>query len=190
MHLRALVALLLGAACSGEGSGGPGPYTSGLDGTRPLADLTAGETAALCKGAQLWAKDAIPAVKRATLVCKTSSVAAAVLTGALGGTAALRAACQRTYDGCIQQTTMPPAAIMCPSAAADCAATVAEYEACMNDFPGAFDRTLEAIPTCSALTLTSVVQTGLDAMSILPDSCATYQARCPGARIAGLPTVP
>jgi hypothetical protein len=190
-HAVRLLAFLIGAAlaCGGDPAAPP-RWTSGLDGERTLADLTAGETAQLCKSAQLWAKDAIPAYKRSTLVCKTSSVTAAVLLGALGGTAALQSSCQKTYDGCIRKTDMPPAAIACPSAGADCLATVAEFEACLNDFPTSFDRTLAAIPACSELTLGRVAQTGVDAMSFLPDSCATYQARCPGARIAGLPSLP
>src|SRR4051812_40220407 len=185
---RLLLAGLL-AGCAADPATTP-RWTSGLDGDRPLADLTAGETAALCKSAQLWAKDAIPAYKRSTLVCKTSSVTAAVLTNPLAGTPALRATCQRTYDGCIHATDMPPAAIACPSAGADCLATVAEFEACLNDFPASFDKTLIAIPACSDLTLGAVVQTGLEGGNTLPDSCTVYQAHCPGARIAGLPSLP
>jgi hypothetical protein len=186
-----LLACLMGTAlaCGGEARG-PSRWTSGLEGDRTLADLSAGETAQLCKSAQLWAKDAIPAYKRSTLVCKTSSVTAAVLTGALGAPALLQASCQRTYDGCLRTTDMPPAAISCPTAGADCLATVAEFEACLNDFPLSFDETLAAIPACHELTLGAIARAGVDAMNFLPDSCAVYQARCPGARIAGLPSLP
>jgi hypothetical protein len=186
--LACLVALAL-PACAAEDRG-PGRYASGFDGDRPLGGLTASELARMCKSVQSWATAAIPLAKRETLICRSGALAAALLSDPRGGTSGLRAACERTYTGCLQQTENVPAAVTCPSPGPDCTATIAEYEACLNDFPASFDRAIEAVPSCDDLTLGSLLQTGLSSRSILPPSCETYQQRCPGARLTGFPTGP
>jgi hypothetical protein len=180
---------LLAPACAGEDVG-PGPFTSGLDGDRPLGELTSAEVKKVCKAVETWATAAIPLAKRATLVCKSGAIAAALLTNPLAGTSGLQSVCQRTYGSCLQQTDNAPAAVTCPTPGPDCTATVAEYERCLNDLPATFDQAIEAIPSCDDLTIGSLLQTGLARPTLVPPSCATYQEHCPGARITGFPTGP
>jgi hypothetical protein len=174
-------------ACGGDTS--PPKYASGIDGQRPLAGLSASESGRLCTTAQTWARDAIPLFKRAMLVCKSGSLAAVVIKGSMQGPGRLQEVCQQTYDECLRHSDMAPAAISCPTAGPGCTATVADYEACLNDFPASFDRSIAAIPSCDMLTLDALF--GITtAASILPPSCLAFKMKCPGARVTGLPGEP
>jgi hypothetical protein len=176
-------------ACGGDHPG-RGRYSSGIDGTRPLVDLTADETGHLCMSSQSWATEAIPVAKRAAFVCKSGAVVAVLLAGALSGASGFQQKCQRTYLGCLDASSMAPTAIMCPRAGPTCTATVADYETCLNDFPASFDEAIAAIPSCDKLTPISIVGSSLVAASILPPSCTDYQMKCPGSRVTGLPGTP
>jgi hypothetical protein len=171
------------------GDSGPSRYVSGIDGARPLADLTAAESSQLCKSAQTWATAAIPRYKRAMLLCKSGALAAVVIKGSMQGPGNLQPICQQTYDDCLQHSDMTPAAISCPTAGPDCTATVSQYERCLNDFPASFDRTVAAIPSCDMLTLDAIFRI-TSAASILPPSCAAFESSCPGVRVTGLPLGP
>jgi hypothetical protein len=172
----------LAPACS---DGGLRPYASGLDGTRPLASLTPVESQRLCKTVQSWARDAIPAAQRSVFVCKSSGLVAAVLVASRGDPAGLEKACQRSYEECLEHAGMTPSALGCPVAGPACAATVGEYESCVNDFPASFDDAVAAVPPCDRLTLGAILTLGMT--PLLPPSCAAFEARCPGTRVVGLP---
>jgi hypothetical protein len=184
-RLAAVTCTLL--ACGGDS--GPTKYASGIDGQRPLAGLSASEAGQLCMSAQSWARDAIPLYQRAMLVCKSGALAAVVIEGSREGPGRLQEICQETFDGCLQHSDMAPAAISCPTPGPGCTATVADYEACLNDFPASFDRSVAAIPSCDKLTLDAIF--GLtNAASILPPSCVAFKMRCPGTRVTSLPVEP
>jgi hypothetical protein len=172
-------------ACGGDRSS---RFASGIDGDRPLVDLTPAEAERLCTSAQTWAKDAIPLFKRAMLVCKSGALAALALAGGQHP-GQFQAVCQQTYERCLERSGMTPAAVNCPTPGPGCTATVADYEACLNDFPASFDRTVAAIPSCDMLTLDAIFTSGFTAAAILPPSCAAFERSCPGARVTGLPTV-
>jgi hypothetical protein len=113
----------------------------------------------------------------------------------LGGLGAdptqLRMACQTTYDRCLMTPAPDPAAApaMCNGFPAGCTATVAEYEACLKEIPAFVDRTIAMIPACDTLTALSLLSV-INLPSTLPDTCKTFQMKCRGAAIGGLPTTP
>jgi hypothetical protein len=183
-----MVAVMCTLLACGDDGGAP-KYASGIDGRTPLSGLSASDASRLCTSAQTWARDAIPLSKRAMLLCKSGALAAVVIRGSMERPGRLQQVCQQTYAGCIQHSDMAPAAISCPLAGPGCTATVADYEACLNDFPASFDRSLAAIPSCDMLTLDAIF--GLTtAASILPPSCVAFKMRCPGARVTSLPAEP
>ena len=66
---------------------------------------------------------------------------------------------------------------------------MAEYEACLNDVPPFLDMTLASLPTCEMLNALSALAV-LNLPNTLPPSCKTFQMKCGGVAIGGLPRPP
>jgi hypothetical protein len=112
--------------------------------------------------------------------------------GGLGGDPTpLRMACQMAYDRCAMMPAPDPGPsatpAMCNGFPAGCTATVAEYETCLNEIPAFVDKTISMIPACDTLTALSLLSV-INLPSMLPESCKTFQMKCRGAPIGGLPT--
>jgi hypothetical protein len=171
----------------------PSSFVTGVDRDKPLGTVTGPEAQAVCEATQSWSREAIPQEKQRDLTCKiTATLAASVGTGGggagAGGEAQLRVACQMAYDQC----TMAPlpadtAPAMCQGFPTNCTATVAEYEACLNDLPPFVDQTLPMLPSCETLNAISILAVA-NLINTLPATCRTFQMKCRGATIGGLPT--
>jgi hypothetical protein len=179
----------------------PNVFSTGVDRNKPLGMVTGPEAQAVCNATQAWTRESIAQEKQRQLTCRlTATVAAAVGAGlgsgggggGAGGLGAvneaqLRMTCQTAYDGC----TMAPAPTemgppMCQAFPAGCTATIAEYEACLTDVPAFVDRTLATLPTCETLNVIAILSLA-NITNTLPDTCKTFQMKCRGASIGGLP---
>jgi len=174
-----------GAGSGGNGSsaaGGPstnsGSYSSGLPGDKVLGSLTDDEAAGLCKKLSDYFSDDGPVSKRIEDVsCRFSSVLTALFTNPQTD-AALQASCKSLYDSCVAGPLMTSETCNKPDAA--CAATVAEYDACVNDELDALNQLLGSAPSCDEVTLMSA--SGSLGSGLQPTAaCQKVQSKCPSA---------
>ena len=195
MRAARSLALLAAVALAGCGDDKPKALSTGVDGNKPLGTVTPGEAQSICNATQSWSNQTVTREKQQQLTCRLSSTAIASL-GARGGgmagapvtDAQLQMTCQTAYDRCTMMP-LPPASTAAPTCQAfpaTCTATVAEYEACLNDVPPFLDQTLAMLPTCEMLNRLSVL-TILNLPNTLPASCKTFQSKCAGVPIGGLP---
>jgi hypothetical protein len=192
--LGLLAPVLLVGAC---GDDGPGRLSTGVDGTKPLGMVTPAEADQICKRSQTWIAKAVAEDKQRQLGCRVAGLVAAVAGSGLGGggggggDAQLQAACKMASDTCLMMapTTNPTMPASCQSFPAGCTATVAEYEACLNDIPPTVDMTLTALPTCDKVTTLGLLSLAGLANSI-PMSCRTFQMKCSAVEIPGVPGIP
>jgi hypothetical protein len=194
----ALVGLLLipvlGLGACGDD--GPGRLSTGVDGSKPLGTVTPAEADQICKSSQTWITKAVAEDKQRQLACRLGGLfAAAAGVGLGGGTggmsdAQLQATCKTASDQCLMAApTAPTTPASCQSFPAGCMATVAEYEACLNDIPPAVDMTLTALPTCDKVTTLGLLSLAGLANS-LPATCRTFQTKCSAVDIPGIPGIP
>jgi len=186
-----------GAPSAGGASGG---RISGLGGTRPslggnpvqggapqtgtgggsssgeptLDGLTPEELGELCSDAQASFDAAGVTETSGELTCRTAGIFAVVLFEPQTD-AELQQVCQETYDECVAEPleTEDDCAEM-----SACAATVAEFEACVDEYPAYLERVAMEMPTCSELTMANLEQ----ALSLDPEptpACGTLWDKCP-----------
>jgi hypothetical protein len=194
-----LLALVTGSlpGLTGCGDDKPAGLSTGVDGSKPIGMVTPTEADRICKSTEAWAKRAIAEDKQKQLFCRITALAAAAGGGlGGGGTGAasdtqLRMTCQSSLDQCMMISTPAggTASPMCQSFPASCTATVAEYEACLNDVPPFVDRTIAALPRCDSLTQLSLLSL-LALTTTLPPTCQTFQMKCGGAGLPGIPGLP
>jgi hypothetical protein len=194
--LVGLYGLLLAiGGCGDDGNGGK--LSTGVDKSKPLGMVTPTEAEQICKSTELWARKAFAESKQRELTCKITALAlvgAGVFSPDAAGTsdAQLQMTCVTTRDQCLAAATPGDpggSAAMCEAFPAGCTATVAEYEACLNDVPPFVDSTAAKLPSCETvnrLSLLALVALAND----LPMSCRTFQTKCGGAGIPGIPGVP
>jgi hypothetical protein len=194
----ALVGLLLTpvmwvGAC---GDDGPGRLSTGVEGSKPLGTVSPSEADQICKSTQTWIAKAVAEDKQRQLACRLGALAAAAGGAGLGGGGAgssdaqLQATCKTAHDQCLMMAPAAPTSpASCQAFPAGCAATVAEYEACLNDIPPTVDMTLAALPTCDRLTQLGLLSL-LSLVNNLPATCRTFQMKCAAVGIPGIPGIP
>ena len=199
-HARASWSLALVLApfvALGCGDDKPSGFHTGVDGSKPLGTATPQEAEQICKSTDTWARAQLAESKRRELTCRIGAIAAAS-SGLLGGAGAmvppmqLQTMCRSTLDQCLAAGSAPPSTpstATCPSFPASCTATVAEYEACLNDVPPFVDKTASMLPTCETLNPLSLLALA-SLVSTLPQSCQTFQMKCNVGGIPGIPGVP
>jgi hypothetical protein len=197
MHVARSLALLLAVALAGCGDEKSSALSTGVDRNKPLGTVTPSEAQAICTATQMWTNQAITSDKQQQVTCRVTSNAIAALSArpAVMGAppvtdAQLQMTCQTAYDTCIMRPAPAPApstaAPTCQAFPASCTATVAEYETCLNDVPPFLDMTLAMLPTCQTLTRLSILSV-LNLPNTLPASCKTFQSKCAGVPIGGIP---
>jgi hypothetical protein len=190
--LHIMIWLVVGlAACEDDG---PKRFSTGVDGSKPLGTVSGPEAQSICDATQTWTSQAIAQAKQQQLACRVSSTVIAGVGSGFGGGGGmvgsdeeLRMACQAAYDRCAM--TPPPAMTAAPTCQGfppGCTATVSEYETCLNDIPPFVDQTLAMLPTCETLNRISILLV-LNIVNTLPPSCKTFQMKCGGVSIGGLP---
>lgn len=195
----ALMGLVLTSMLSlGCGDDGPGRLSTGVDGNKPLGMATPAEADQICKRTQTWIAKAVAEDKQRQLACRIGGLFAAGAASGLGGGGAgagttdaqLQATCQMAHDQCMMAApTAPTTPAMCQSFPPGCTATVAEYEACLNDIPPSVDMTLASLPTCDRVTRLGLLGL-LSVVNNIPPTCRTFQMKCSAVGIPGIPGMP
>jgi hypothetical protein len=188
MGLKIVLAAASWLLVVGCGGGGAAKFSSGVDGTKPLGMVSPAEAEQICKASQSYVQGAISEDKQKQLGCKTVALLAAALGGMGGNASQLQSACQTAYDGCLKSVSTPPgsSSSSCATPSSKCTATVAEYEACLTAVPGLIDSALAAIPSCNNLTPAALQGSGAQTVTA-PAACKTFEMKCPGFSVAGLP---
>ena len=174
----ALSVMVLGACGGGDSNG---TYSSGVDKSKAGSSMTTDEKSKFCSSA---IRHSMSAVSKESM-CKVMAVAfsAIVLLDNKATNATLQSACKSTFDGCMADSktvsTEPSASDMkdCATEVAACRATTAEIEACINDYTVEVNKVMGAIPSCSALTLTSASMD--EPKTAEPASCKALATKCP-----------
>lgn len=186
-------------AAFGCGDDEPSGFHTGVDGSKPLGTATPQEAEQICKSTDTWARAQLAESKRRELFCRIGAIAAAS-SGLLGGEGGatvpplqLQTTCRSNLDQCLAMSAgaLPatPSTATCQSFPASCTATVAEYEACLNDVPSFVDKTAGMLPTCETLNPLSILALA-SLVSTLPPSCQTFQMKCNVGGIPGIPGIP
>ncbi|HEY4156577.1 MAG TPA: hypothetical protein VGM29_00710 [Polyangiaceae bacterium] len=187
VSLKILLKVVSGAglalACGGSTSqsgGGPGAFTTGIPSSTPLASLSPAQATELCQetGQYLTNSGGVP------IICKLLAVETTLLSGLGGQMSDMQLQQQCTMQE-MQCSTSPPQMSDCSNKQAEpstCTATIADYQACLNQVPGVLSALSASLPACSALTAASSTQllTGLGTL-MQPAACTTLDAKCPGA---------
>ena len=165
-------------SAAGASATSSGSYSSGLAGDKVLGSLTEAEAAGLCKKLSDYFSDDGPVGKSVEdFSCRFSSALTALFTNPKTD-AALQASCASLYATCTAAPTTTTET--CSKPDASCTATVAEYDACVNDQLDSLDQLLSSVPACDKLTLASAA-TFFSGATQATASCETVQAKCPSA---------
>lgn len=196
-----LGALLAGGGCDDDDDKQPTGLATGVEPSRPLGMVTPAEATQICMASETWARARLADAKQRELTCKLTAVLASAGGGLLPGTggaaggaqatdAQLQMTCKTALDQCLAAPAPAPmaGANMCQAFPPSCTATVAEYEACLNDVPTFVDKTAPMLPSCETVNRFSALAL-LGLVNSLPMSCKTFQMKCGLAGIPGIPPV-
>jgi hypothetical protein len=170
-----------GGGSPGGGSPGGAPstgstYSSGIAGDKQVGALTDQEFASMCqKFSDYFSTGAVGAAAE-EITCRMGALFVGILAQS---DAELQTTCKAVYDQCIAGPTMTEET--CNKPDATCTATVAEYDACLNDAGKAFIALPNALPTCDKATLTSLENLDLGSQGESPASCKIVETKCPSA---------
>ena len=189
-----LTGLLLATVAAGCHSSSPanlGGFQSSLPADTQLDQLSTGQIQTFCTELDNFETSSGEVMDSEQLTCLLAGFLAAEFSAAPQTRASVDAACTTAYNQCLAQATSTPATFNCPSMSAlsGCTATVGEYAACLNDATKVEAQQLQSIPTCADLTVADLTSSsGPVQMPPLPQSCQTFNAKCPAAALGGTTT--
>jgi len=167
---------------AGAANTSTGSFSSGLPADKQLGSLTDAEKAALCQKLSDYFSQGTISKSLEEFTCRSSSALFALVLSGAQNDADLQTACKSAYEPCLSSPVMTSESCKVSETGSTCTATVAEYDACMNDYAKSLDQLITTFPTCDKLTLTSSSQ--IFALSE-PASCQTLQEKCPDAALPG-----
>lgn len=199
--LLVLIVVPLAALAAGCGDDDkPKGFSTGVDGNTPLGAASATEAGQICRATDNWARQQLADAKRREVACRlgavTAAAAGALLPGAAGGTpninpVQLQSTCRLALDQClaVPPPSTTPSMATCQQLPANCMATVAQYEACVNDLPPFLDKTAATLPTCETLSPLALLSLA-SLLTTVPASCQTFQMKCGLSLPGGIPGIP
>lgn len=190
LALGAWLALMVGGiGCMGDSSDSSGGYSAGVDSATKLSELSDADAKKVCNSASDFVKGYVNSGQYEEFTCRLFALAygAQVTDGQVD-------TCNTQYDMCMKQVSIAvtPTATCTPPA--QCTATVADLEQCLNDQAaevGGID-----LPDCGHADFSMF---GVDMLDMYapedPHSCMSLESECPGAselinpdvQVSGLP---
>ncbi len=161
--------LLAAFAAASFACGGGTSFSSGVDETKQVKDLTDADAKTLCDNAEETAKDFYENNKDG--FCKLGGVLVAAFSGGDPAT------CEATVETCKGQE--PETSGKCEPIDTACEATIAEIEACYNDSIEAAEEVFDEISSksCEELLMDTSSAPGGDVQT--PASCTALMEKCP-----------
>jgi hypothetical protein len=157
------------------GSDGGGSSVTTVSGTKAVNALAAAEVTQLCNDTYAYFGTAIP---KAT-TCKWKGLSYAASSSAPSQTV-LQQNCTNQQNACQQGGDPWANNPGCNAIPSSCAATVAQYSACISDEVAAFSQLVDQFPMCAALTLSdsAAINNALGS-GMMPASCTSLADACP-----------
>lgn len=184
MNIKALSLLCAPALLAFVGCSSDVTFTSGIDGTKKVSEVTTDEAKSICEAAEATAKDFFDANKDG--FCALTAAFAGSF-GAINGGDPV-ALCQVALDECKKATpTAETATCNAETTATNCDATVAELESCYNDSLDAMTTFFNGLASKSCTELTSA-NSSVEINISNPASCVSLATKCPDLGI-GIPSV-
>jgi len=166
-----------------EAESGSQPFSSTVAGERLLAELSAEESATLCREAIGYYR----APNNGDALCRWTGYLNALFAALSGDVpdAELRRICR--FEECSSDSAADSGdgVLPCAERPAGCEATVAESVACFNDMLARYRQLAAATSSCDSVTQQRLRQEDTTPISMLqfadmPASCITYQSKCSG----------
>jgi hypothetical protein len=192
--LGAVLAIVVG--CGGGGSG----FKPGVQGSKPLGELSPTEKETLCDSTSAHFRAQLASSSGREADCRVVGALVAANGAAMSQSdAQLQLLCSVGYSLCLQTLAdggVPnaggDAGAADPCAVPNCAATVDQYSACV----GEIESSVAKYPTCNQLTMAKLAELMAAPGGVLGGvtngpACTAFMAACPGATIpTGLPIPP
>jgi hypothetical protein len=158
------------------GAGGGGGFSTGVTPSKPLNQLTPQETQKVCEDTAEHVSKSLQDAAFADLACRIAGLVAVLSVPE----AQVQMACATAYSACKASpaaTEVSPESCGSPQAT-ECTATVAAYEACVNELPADIKKIESSVASCAKATKTSVL--GLVAIpGLLGPACRALNEACP-----------
>jgi len=187
MNTKALSFLCAPALVAMVGCSSDVTFTSGVDKTKKVSEVTPDEAQTLCENAAATAQDFAESVKDD--LCVFVGAITGAFAGGLGGGDPV-VLCEAAVADCKSQELEPVDTTDCNAEAqiANCDATIEEIEACYNDSLEATTTALAAIGSQSCSDLLTGAEPNISVDVSAPASCTALQQKCPGLEV-GIPAI-
>ena len=173
-----------GSGSSSTGSTGGGTaFKTSLSGSKMLTALTASDKLQLCADLSTFLTSSSVRMSECRLVGNLGAAQVAASDDTITD-ANLQAACTASYAACISQSTDAGlGAVTCEidmAVPATCLATVADYSACINDYPQILGGSAPACNTLTRASLSRDAGVATTTTSGLPNTaaCDAFVAKC------------
>lgn len=153
-----------------------GNFSTNVTPSKPLNQLTPQETQKVCEATTTYVGKGLQDATFTDLVCRITGLVSVLSVP----DAEVQMACTTAYNACkaAPAPTEVPAGACGSTQATDCTATVAEYEACVNELPANLTLINSIVVTCDKATKNSVL--ALVAIpSLLGPACTALNKKCP-----------
>ncbi len=178
-----LASMVLAMAACGGGEGGAGTFNvADVSDTKTVNELSAAEVQKVCDAADAFVKSFISDGSFKTAFCKGAGIGAGA-----GSTGAEKATCEQVVTECNKSLTIKVESRTCPKPA-NCPATVAEIEACLNDQSKQQSELASKVPSCSSVDFKTFDPETLFE-SDDPPSCVALEKKCPDGEELANPDV-
>ena len=162
-------------ACGDTSSGGSssgGDFSSSVDDSTPLSDMTTSQADQFCDDLAEYTLDEISKADQCNFLAVFTASTSFPQTDEQ-----LQSMCTMLYDDCMSN---PREEGECEFEDTTCEATVGEYEPCHTALIEIGNRDLKAIPRCSEVTLEDLEGDGDGANEEeLPEACQVVDEKCP-----------
>lgn len=176
--------LVLGLAAGCGDDDGGGGFSTSLDDSEVLGELSAKEQAQLCADMEDFFDGPKYQAPALDLTCRLQGITAASTADSEAGA---QDACADAYQACMERGVSMFPEPECPPVESSCKATVGEFQTCVKAFPSIFDDLAELVPSCDSLTMESLAdfveasENGAFDEIEPPAACAKLEQECPGS---------
>jgi hypothetical protein len=173
-----------GGGAGSAGAGATPTFMSTLPAATPLAQISLAQLTTICTELNAYRSNLAKSAGFAPVDCKYAGIFSGMSTvGPVATDDQVRQACSTAVSNCVATPTQPFTLDCSVAPFNDCAATVAQYTACLNDSVAAAEVSVASLPSCSALSVALFRSDSGSVMSLptltAPASCVTYAAACP-----------
>ena len=176
-----VLAVAFGTA-TGCGDEDLGPFDTGLDASRPLAELSGSDIDQICATDEAYARAFVEGYPNG--FCTSRGAVAAAEAGARSP-ASFVAACRPARDACLAASDALAAAQCSIQISDGCRGTVGELEQCFTELYASVDPVFEIYErsSCDDLVTQARAEELQSALPSTPETCRQLASTCPGLQV-------